>query len=170
MKEKDVGQKRDIEDDDWGELAKRIRTSAQARTDIKSDEEAMDTTEAMRDIDEVIRKPHVDESKITRELLEVAKEFEAEDDLPGADEQWGAEELYEDSRTREKLDRQKVQSAREEEIRELERRVYVTVDIQECWEKTGKALEDIGFRGASEVLGDRYKHYRDRLLGAGAGG
>jgi hypothetical protein len=36
--------------------------------------------------------------------------------------------------------------------------------------ETDKALEDIGFRGASEVLGDRYKHYRDRLLGAGAGG
>ena len=46
---------------------------------------------------------------------------------------------YVDSRTGELLDPKQVQAAREEEIKELERRVYVVADVGECWDKTGKA-------------------------------
>ena len=43
-----------------------------------------------------------------------------------------------DDRTGKPLDPKKVREAREEELRELERRVFEVVDIQECWDKKGK--------------------------------
>ena len=43
-----------------------------------------------------------------------------------------------DEKAGEQLDPEKVREAREEEMREIERRVYVTVDVKECWDKTGK--------------------------------
>lgn len=54
-------------------------------------------------------------------------------------EEHGIESEYRDSRTGEPLDGKKVKEARAEEIKELERRVYVVADISECWEKTGKS-------------------------------
>ena len=50
---------------------------------------------------------------------------------------------YIDSRTGEVLDAEKVRAAREEEIGELERRVYVMTDVAECWAKTGKGPIDV---------------------------
>ena len=41
------------------------------------------------------------------------------------------------------MDTDKVKAAREEEIGELERRVYVTVDVDECWAATGKRPIDV---------------------------
>ena len=49
-----------------------------------------------------------------------------------------AMEQLADERTGDQLDPEKVREAREEEIRELERRVYVKVDVKECWDKSGK--------------------------------
>ena len=36
------------------------------------------------------------------------------------------------------MEAEKVRAAREEDIKELERRVYVAADVTECWEKTAK--------------------------------
>ena len=45
---------------------------------------------------------------------------------------------FRDDRTGKPLDADKVRAARAEELRELDRRVWVETDIQECWEKKGE--------------------------------
>ena len=46
---------------------------------------------------------------------------------------------YWDEKSGKQLDPRKIREAREEEMRALESRVYEVVDVNECWEKTGKA-------------------------------
>ena len=58
------------------------------------------------------------------------------------------------------LDPEKMREAREEECKELERRVYVKVPVQECWEKTGKA--PIGVRWVDVRKND--DTHRSRLV------
>ena len=43
-----------------------------------------------------------------------------------------------DDRTGKPLDSEKVRAARAEELRELDRRVWVEADVQECWNKKGR--------------------------------
>ena len=78
------------------------------------------------------------------DYLQVAcegEELEFEDQAENFEgETWNE---YFDSRTGEALDPDKVKAAREEEIGELERRVYVTVDVDECWAATGKRPIDV---------------------------
>ena len=61
----------------------------------------------------------------------------AEDLLGAADGNDFVAEFLDD-RTGKPLDPIKVREAREEDMRELERRVFEVVDIQECWDKKGK--------------------------------
>ena len=43
-----------------------------------------------------------------------------------------------DDRTGKLLDSEKVRAARAEELRELDRRVWVEADVEECWNKKGR--------------------------------
>ena len=45
-----------------------------------------------------------------------------------------------DDRTGKPLNSEKVRAARAEELRELDRRVWVEADVQECWNKKGRGL------------------------------
>ena len=114
------GAKREREDDDDGEQdepAKR-RNMGEDASDGDMETGAIDKWDYMQVACEG------EESWID----EWANEFEGEP--------W---QTFVDSRTGELLDPEQVRAAREEEIRELERRVYVMADTGECWEKTGKA-------------------------------
>ena len=61
-------------------------------------------------------------------------EDEGDDD---GGEAW--DDLDDEEGGKEELDPEEVKRAREEEIEELERRVYEEVDVEEAWSKTGKA-------------------------------
>ena len=77
------------------------------------------------------------------EYMQVAcegEEFEHEEWADASQGEWCEE--FMDSRTGEILDPEKVREARREEIGELERRVYMMVDVDECWAKTGKGPID----------------------------
>ncbi len=65
-----------------------------------------------------------------------------------------------DERTGGQLDPEKVREAREDEMRKLERRVYVTVGVKECWGKTGKP--PIGVRSVDVRKSDG--NHRIRLV------
>ena len=56
-------------------------------------------------------------------------------DTDDGDQRWSE---FRDDKSGKVLDPTKVRSAREEELKELERRVFEIVDEQECWEKKGK--------------------------------
>ena len=58
------------------------------------------------------------------------------------------------------MDPKKVQEAREEELRELERRVYGKVSVEECWEKTGKDPIGVRWVDVRKPCG----RYRSRLV------
>ena len=81
------------------------------------------------------------------EVMQVACEDDFEErevrEDEGLEEAWPEGE-YRDDRTGELLDPKKVRAAREGELSELEERVYVEADIEECWAKTGK--KPIGVR------------------------
>ena len=72
---------------------------------------------------------------------------EPDEDVEGAKEESLGEEIgdgmdegvvFRDDRTGKPLDAGKVRAAREEELRELDRRVWQEADVQECWEKKGR--------------------------------
>ena len=95
-------------------------------------------------------------------LLEVA----CQDDFDEAgwaeecvDGQEVAEEFYDD-RTGKKLDPKKVRQAREEELVELERRVYVEADVEECVRVTGKKPIQVRWVDVDKGFGV----YRSRLV------
>ena len=67
---------------------------------------------------------------------------------------------FHDDRTGKPLDAGRVRAAREEEVKELERRVYVTANVTECWEKTGK--RPIGVRWVDIEKG--FGVHRSRLV------
>jgi hypothetical protein len=67
---------------------------------------------------------------------------------------------YYDSRTGEPLNGDRVREARDEELKELERRVYIVADVRECFEKTGKP--PIGVRWVDVFKGEGV--YRSRLV------
>ena len=67
---------------------------------------------------------------------------------------------YLDTRTGEQFDGEKVREVCNEEIKELERRGYVTAKLTECWEKTGKP--PIGVRWVDVHRGECV--YRSRLV------
>ena len=68
--------------------------------------------------------------------------------------------MYIDSKTGEILDPFKLRAARKEEIGELERRVYVMADLDECWTKIGKP--PIAVRWVDVHKGEGV--YRSRLV------
>jgi hypothetical protein len=69
-------------------------------------------------------------------------------------------DAFEESSADAELDPVEVAKAREEEIKELERRVYKVVDISEAWERTGKA--PIGVRWVD--VRKKEGIYRSRLV------
>ena len=83
--------------------------------------------------------------------------------LAVACEEHGVKAQYYDSRTGEPIDGEKVQEARNEEMQERERRVYVVVDVDECWEKTGKA--PIGVRWIDIYKGEGIADWLRRTSG-----
>ena len=107
-------------------------------------------------------------AKITRRGLEretresglEEMEVEVIECLQVACEELAAQHEFWDSRTGEPLEGEKVIAARNEELGELERRVYETADVTECWEKTGKA--PIGVRWVDVHKGGGV--YRSRLV------
>ncbi len=58
------------------------------------------------------------------------------------------------TRRTDELDPEKMHEAREEELKELERRVYVKASVQECWERTGKAPHRSSVGGRAEKRWD----------------
>ena len=72
-------------------------------------------------------------------MKKAADEMEVKDDeYPEGDYEIDGN-LDDEDEQEDELDPDKMQEAREEECKELERRVYVKVPVQECWDKTGKA-------------------------------
>ena len=59
-----------------------------------------------------------------------------------------------------KLDPKKVRQAREEELVELERRVYVEADVEECVKVTGKKPDEVG--GRRQMLRRLLEQAQDR--------
>ena len=76
----------------------------------------------------------------------------------GEEEPYPAE--FSDDRTGKPLDAEKVRAAREEELKELERRVWVEADIDECWRK--KNRKPIGVRWVDVDKG--FGVHRSRLV------
>ena len=74
------------------------------------------------------------------------------------DEDGAAE--FRDDRTGKPLDTEKVRAAREEELRELDRRVWEEADVQECWDKKGRG--PIGVRWVDVDKG--FGVHRSRLV------
>ena len=72
----------------------------------------------------------------------------------------GEEVVFRDDRTGKPLDTAKVRAAREEELRELDRRVWEEADVQECWEKKGR--RPIGVRWVDVDKG--FGVHRSRLV------
>ena len=67
---------------------------------------------------------------------------------------------FHDDRTGKPLDAEKVRAARAEELRELDRRVWEEADLQEFWDKKGRA--PIGVRWVDVDKG--FGVYRSRLV------
>ena len=91
-------------------------------------------------------------------------ETDVEETLGGelgvGDELGFAEDVhFRDDRTGKPLDAAKVRAAREEELKELDRRVWVEADVSECWEKKGRG--PIGVRWG--VVDKGFGVHRSRL-------
>ena len=80
--------------------------------------------------------------------------------VPIATEQGLLNEEFWDDRTGKLLDSEKVRAARAEELRELDRRVWVEADVEECWNKKGRG--PIGVRWVDVDKGCGV--YRSRLV------
>ena len=80
--------------------------------------------------------------------------------LPAGTEQDVRGGEFWDDRTGKPLDSEKVRAARAEELRELDRRVWVEADVQECWNKKGRG--PIGVRWVDVDKG--FGVYRSRLV------
>ena len=65
-----------------------------------------------------------------------------------------------DDRTGKPLESQKVRAARAEELRELDRRVWVEADVQECWKKKGRGPIAVRWVDVDKGFGV----YRSRLV------
>ena len=65
-----------------------------------------------------------------------------------------------DDRTGKPLDSEKVRAARAEELRELDRRVWVEADLQECWDKKGRGPTAVRWVDVDKGFGV----YRSRLV------
>ena len=65
-----------------------------------------------------------------------------------------------DDRTGKPLDSEKVRAARAEELRELDRRVWVEADVQECWNKKGRGPKAVRWVYVDKGFGV----YRSRLV------
>jgi hypothetical protein len=82
-----------------------------------------------------------EDAQMDDEVLHLACK-EPEEEVP--DEDWEEEDevsvggKYFDDRSGKELETAKVEAAREEELGELERRVWKVVDTSECWDKKGK--------------------------------
>ena len=94
------------------------------------------------------------ENEGIKQLKRVAEEYDTEG------EDFDYMEPFTDERTGEPLDPERVREARNEEIRELERRVYVEADTQECWSKTGKSPIGVRWVDVRKPEGA----YRSRLV------
>ena len=116
-----AGVKRDREEDELGEQD--VPVKRRGLEDEEADGEAMETGAVEK----------WDYMQVACEGDEDYARDEWTEEIEG--EPW---RTYVDSRTGETLDPVKVRAAREEEIGELERRVYVMSDVAECWSKTGK--------------------------------
>ena len=95
-------------------------------------------------------------SELTTEREQEQKNLE--DKVCWADE--SDEPEFRDDRTGRPLDLVKVRAAREEELKELERRVFVEADVEECVRVTGK--KPIGVRWVDVDKG--FGVYRNRLV------
>ncbi len=101
----------------------------------------------MNEINAVLEGTLDDENVAIKSLQDVVANFELEEGGDFEQDEW-----LTDGRTGEQLDPEKVRDAREEEIRELDRRVYVKVDVKECWDRSGKP--PIGVRWVDVRKGD----------------
>ena len=147
----------DGERDDHGQGSKRKAEEPLDRDEIESEANGGEST---RMIDYVLEVP-------CKEGHEEEMAGEAMDELEEKDCGFGREpqdcedgERYYDDRTGRELDAKKVKAAREEELQELERRVYVKVPIKECWEKKGKAPIQVRWVNADKGFGQ----VRSRLV------
>ena len=80
--------------------------------------------------------------------------------VPIATEQDVLQEEFWDDRTGKLLDSEKVRAAPAEELRELDRRVWVKADVEECWNKKGRGPK--GVRWVDVEIG--FGVYRSRLV------
>ena len=96
------------------------------------------------------------------EIMEVAcqDDFEEASEVEENEhEEWEPKE-FTDDRTGKPLEPEKVKAAREEEIKELEKRVYVEVDVEDCWKSKGRG--PIGVRWVDVDKG--FGVHRSRLV------
>ena len=117
-------------------MARRARTtvgSTPGEADLASKGEEMDTSCIDQELEqlylvEACRAPEADVQEAWGDNM----------DLKGAvdvTQYWGE---FHDDKTGKVLDPRKVRAAREEDIKELERRVFEYVDVEECWRVKGK--------------------------------
>ena len=95
-----------------------------------------------------------------REPEEDVKESWDIEDLRGAGDANAYIAEFLDERTGKPLDSAKVRAAREEELMELERRVFKVVDVQECWDAKGKRPIPVRWVDVDKGFGV----YRSRLV------
>ena len=74
------------------------------------------------------------------DVEDLPDEQHAGGDIADYEYEYGSGEMaiFRDDRTGKPLDTAKVRAAREEELRELDRRVWEEADLQECWDKKGR--------------------------------
>lgn len=148
VEEAERGAKSD--DDEWEQLAKKIKTGSLQRMaeETKEGNEVLD--DLMQEINATMGNTGEDEDKVMSKLRDLADEFQSDEEGGDEDPEWRESDL----------DQEKVCQAREEELRELERRVFEVVDVQECWDKTNKP--PIGVRWVDVHKGEGI--YRSRLV------
>jgi hypothetical protein len=95
------------------------------------------------------REPEMDVEEMLKGDLGVGDGLGFEDDVH-----------FRDDRTGKPLDAAKVRAAREEELQELDRRVWVEADVSECWEKKGRG--PVGVRWVDVDKG--FGVHRSRLV------
>ena len=101
-----------------------------------------------------------DEGPAAKKLMTGAvdeEESDGEGEI-GGDEEF--ERLMVEQEGKEELDPKQVSEAREEEIGELERRVYEIVDVEQCWARTGKKPIAVRWVDVRKPCG----RYRSRLV------
>jgi hypothetical protein len=145
-------------ENDWMDFAMNLRK--RAKQGPEEDESEMNAVDVVNWINAVLEEGRPEEEEEAWACVKkAAEEMEADDDETN-DDDFEFDGNLDEEEPEDELDPEKMREAREEECKELERRVFLKVPVEECWEKTGKA--PIGVRWVDVRKND--DTHRSRLV------